>query len=458
MTIPFQHPAIPACFESGLALFKRPTVNATSFFDLFALLLAFCAVFGWINARIGKLPGAIGLTAVAMASSLALFAVGRVFPDASRAIALLYTKVSLPETLFHGMLAFLLFAGAMHVDAKALWVQKRFIFILSTVSVVISTLVFGGLFHLLAQALGVSVNWGFAFLMGAVASPTDPVCAMALLKKAGLSKALEAKIAGESLLNDGVAMLAFAAALPFALDGSGAQTFHLGALLLDLGREAALAVATGLIVGFVCHWAVDSIEHAPTEIMLSLAAAAGTWAIAERLHASPALAVVCCGLVVGLGSPKSLSKKARERFNPFWETLDEILNAILFSIIGIHALLLAHINAPWLLAGSAIAIALAARWISVALPLLGLRPLLGPLPPKGLSLLTWGGIRGGITVALALSTPAAMDNRDLLICASYAIVAFSILVQGISLPWLANRAHGCAQAKDLEGDGSDRSD
>jgi monovalent cation:H+ antiporter, CPA1 family len=433
-------------------------MNATDFFDLFALLLAFCAFFGWLNARIGKLPGAIGLTAVAMGSSLALFAVGSLFPGASHAIALLYSKVSLPETLFHGMLAFLLFAGAMHVDAKALWAQKRFILILSTVSVAVSTLAFGAAFHAIAQALGVPVNWGFAFLLGAVVSPTDPVCAMALLKKAGLSKALEAKIAGESLLNDGVAMLAFSAALPFALAGDAAAPFHVGTLLTELLREAAVALAVGLAIGFLCRAAVSSIEHAPTEIMLSLAAAAGSWAVAERLHSSPAIAVVVCGLWMGLARHKILSETARERFMPFWETLDELLNAVLFSVIGIHALLLAHVHAPWLLAIAAIFCALGARWVSVAVPLFGLRPLLGPLPPKALSILTWGGIRGGITVALALSTPGWLDNRDLLICASYAIVAFSILVQGLSLPILARSARQCAQPKDLENNGEDRAD
>ncbi len=404
-------------------------------FSLIPLLLTLTALFAYINYRFLRLPSTVGLMGLSLAFSLALIGFGEIgWPLRSWAANVL-TDVDFSQALLNGMLSFLLFAGALHVDLHALREEKVAIATLATVGVLLSTIIVGGSSWLLFNWLGLGLRPIACLTFGALISPTDPIAVMGLLKEAHAPKSLSTKIAGESLFNDGVGIVVFVMLFRFMANGS--DSFRWGEIGLLLLEEVGGGIGLGLAMGAVCFWMLKSVDHYQVEVMLTLALVSGGYELASAVHASGPLAIVTAGLLIGnYGRSLAMSDLTRSNLDNFWELLDEILNGILFVLIGFEVLLL-KIEPKYMLATVfIIPLVLGARFISLSLPAAVLH-----VTRRGglqLSVLTWGGLRGGISIALALTLPAGRE-RDIILVATYGVVAFSILVQATSMPWLLRR-------------------
>jgi CPA1 family monovalent cation:H+ antiporter len=367
---------------------------------------------------------------------LGLIAVGSVFPAVAVRATELVAAIDFNETLMQGMLGFLLFAGALHVNLNDLAQQKWLIAGLASAGVLISTAVVAALSWCVFRLVGLEVRFLYCLLFGALISPTDPIAVMALLKQAGTPKELELKIAGESLFNDGVGVVVFLGLWEIATGAHGFDLVHLSELFV---QEALGGAALGWALGYVTYRMLRNIDNYTVEILLSLALAAGGYALAIAWHLSGPIAMVVAGLFLGNhGRTLAMSAQSSQRLDQFWELIDEILNALLFVLIGLEVLIL-RFTGQFLLAGLlAIPAVLAARWIAVGLPL-GFLARWQQIHPQAHRILTWGGLRGGISLALALSIPAVardgapISERDVLLATTYVVVVFSILVQGLTM-------------------------
>jgi len=397
--------------------------------NIVALLLSLAAVFSYLNYRFVRLPTTIGLMLIALLVSLAILLLsklGLAFPEtwAQHVVE----SIDFNQTLLHGMLSFLLFAGALHVNLEDLAQQKWVIVILATFGVLGSTLLIGGLSWWLLGALGLNIPLIHCLLFGALISPTDPIAVLGILKTAGASKSLETKIAGESLFNDGVGVVVFLVLLGIASSGevSGGEV---AVLFLE---EALGGILFGLFIGWVAYRMLASVDNYQVEILITLALVMGGYSLASALHFSGPIAVVVAGLLIGNhGRMFAMSSRTREHLDAFWELVDEILNAVLFVLIGLEVLAL-QFQPTWFGAGLAlIPLVLLARFTSVGLPVMLMRRRRS-FSPHAVKILTWGGLRGGISVALALSLPAG-DERDFIVAITYVVVVFSILVQGLTV-------------------------
>jgi CPA1 family monovalent cation:H+ antiporter len=337
--------------------------------------------------------------------------------------------VDFDETLLHGMLSFLLFAGAIHINLADLARQRWVIAILATASVLGATFIVGYLAYGCFGLLGMDLPLIYCLLFGALISPTDPIAVLGILKRAGAAKSLETKITGESLFNDGIAVVVFLVLLGIATGGHEVST---GAIIGLFLQEAVGGVLYGLAIGALTYWMLKQVDEYSVEVLITLALTTGGYALAEVLHLSAPIAIVVAGLLIGNhGRSFAMSDRTREHLDTFWELIDESLNAVLFVLIGMEVLLLAF-REEYLYAGLlAIPIALFARLVSVGIPI-GLLRRFRPFSPMVVTILTWGGLRGGISVALALSLPAG-EVRDALVTVTYVVVAFSIVVQGLSI-------------------------
>ncbi|MBK8557463.1 MAG: sodium:proton antiporter [Lewinellaceae bacterium] len=404
-------------------------------FHLLSILIVLSAGFAYINFRILKLPNAIGLMLVSLLFSLGIIALGYVFPDTKRILTSAVGNINFSSLLLEGMLSFMLFAGAIHIKYKDLKSEKLSILLFSTFSVVISTFLIGGATFYLLNALGLPVSFLTALLFGALISPTDPIAVLSILKSAGVSKSLETKIAGESLFNDGVAVVVFITILELAQPGAD---LGVGSVLTLFGQEAIGGILLGILLGVLGYKLIASIDHYQVEVLITLAVVMGGYTFAHYVHVSGPLAMVVAGLIVGNhGKLYGMSDLTAEYVDKFWELIDEIMNAILFVLIGLE-LLVINISPTVLLAGGLmIVIALASRYISVWVPALVIS-LREKITRKTLVILTWGGLRGGISIALALSIPVEY-GRDIWVTITYIIVCFSILVQGMTIGKLAKR-------------------
>jgi CPA1 family monovalent cation:H+ antiporter len=327
------------------------------------------------------------------------------------------------------MLSFLLFAGALHVDLNRLARQKWMISILATASVIGSTFLIGGGAWLIFQVLGLDAPLIDCLIFGALISPTDPIAVLGILRGAGAPEPLETKITGESLFNDGVAVVVFLILSGIALDGQEPTWLGIAGLF---AHEALGGVLFGLVIGTLAFLMLRRIDNYQVEIMITLALATGGYALAEHLNVSAPIAIVVAGLLIGNpGRAKAMSAQTRDHLDNFWELVDEILNAVLFVLIGLEVLMIS-LTGRYLLAGLlAIPLVLLARALSVGLPIASMRRFRS-FSPGTVGILTWGGLRGGISVALALSL-APSEQRDLLVTVTYIVVVFSILVQGLTL-------------------------
>jgi len=397
--------------------------------NIAALLLTLAAVFSYLNHRFIRLPTTIGIMLIAIVMSLALLLLDRLqLADVYNAACALFASVDFDETLLHGMLSFLLFAGALHVNLDDLLRHKWVIGVLATAGVALSALLVGALSMLVFALAGIAMPFLYALLFGALIAPTDPVAVLGILKTAGIPRSLEVKIAGESLFNDGVAVVAFLMVLGAIRGGS----VTLPGMALLFIQEVGGGVAFGLAAGWICYLMLKSVDNYQVEILLTLALVMGGYALADALHLSGPIAIVVAGLLIGnRGRLLAMSPGTREHLDSFWELMDEFLNAILFLLIGLEILVISTLAAGPARRPAAHPAVLLARLASVGLPVLLLRSFFA-FSPGIVSILTWGGLRGGISVALVLSLPPGAE-RDTLLAVTYIVVVFSILVQGLTL-------------------------
>ncbi len=403
-------------------------------FNVLAALTALAAVFSWLNHRFLKLPTTIGLLVISMVFSLGMVLIGAAGVTFQGLRDLLLT-MDFDEALLHGMLGALLFAGALHVNLDDLLEQKWVILLLATAGVFTSTFLVGGATYWLLGALGLDLPFVYCLLFGALISPTDPIAVGAILKTLGAPPRLMTTITGESLFNDGVGVVLF---LVIAGAATGGHATDAAAVIELLGIEVVGGVLWGAMLGWIAFRMLAAVDNYQVEIMVTLAVVTAGYAMADRFHVSGPLAMVVAGLMIGNhGRSFAMSDHTRERLDGFWELVDELMNALLFVMIGVEVLVLTF-SMPALLAGLLlIPVTLLARWISVSIPLAALRGRHG-LPRRAGTILTWAGLRGGISVALALSLPAGPE-RDLILVVTYVVVAFSIIVQGLTVERVVSR-------------------
>ncbi len=397
--------------------------------NIAALLLTLAAVFSFLNHRFIRLPTTIGIMLIAIVMSLTLFLLNWLqIVDVYHYASALFRNVDFNQTLLHGMLSFLLFAGALNINLDDLVRHKWVIGILATAGVAVSTLVVGALAWFVFGLVGIAMPFLYLLLFGALIAPTDPVAVMGIIKTTGIPKSLETKIVGESLFNDGVAVVAFL--LVYGMISGGGTTF--AALALLVFKEVGGGIVFGLAAGWTCYRMLKSVDNYQVEVLLTLALVMGGYALANALHFSGPIAIVVAGLLIGnRGRLLAMSPRTREHLDSFWELMDHSLNAVLFLLIGLEILVI-KISWPVVIAGMLIIPSvLLARFISVGLPVQLMKPFKA-FSPKIVRIMTWGGLRGGISVALVLSLPPGPE-REILLTITYIVVVFSILVQGLTL-------------------------
>ncbi len=392
------------------------------------ILVCISALFGYLNHRVLRLPVTIGLMAIALAMSLILLLLGKLGFDINVRAEAFIRGIDFNEALMHGMLSCLLFAGALHVNLSDLLDQKWIVGTLASVGVVLSTFVIGGASYYLFSLVGLHLSFLYCLLFGALISPTDPVAVMGILKEARLPKPLEVKVVGESLFNDGVGVVVFLVLMSLIPRDS----VLISDVVLLFVEEVLGGALLGILLGFGAYLMLKSVDNYQVEILITLALVMGGYELANLLHTSGPIAVVVAGLLIGnQGRRLAMSEKTREHLDAFWDLVDELLNAILFVLIGLEVLVLSFQSA-YLKAGLvAIPLVLFARFITVWLQV-KVFSLVREFTQRAVAILTWGGLRGGISVALALSLPAG-PARDAVLLITYTVVVFSILVQGLTI-------------------------
>ncbi len=403
----------------------------------FSALIVLSAIFSYINARFLKLPASIGIMVIALVASVGLIATDSLFPHIFEKITNLMASVDLTEILMGAMLNFLLFAGAIHIHLEDLKEQRMPVVVFSTVSVVISTFVIGFLMYHVLVLVHMPVPFIQCLVFGALISPTDPIAVLGILKQAGVPKSLETKIAGESLFNDGMAVVVFIIMLALAR-GEEVNTSFSGISML-LAKEALGGIALGLLLGFVGSQMIYRVDGYSVHVLITLAIVMGGHLAAQALHMSGPLAMVAAGLVVGnygknLGG---VSEEERDYIDKFWELIDEILNALLFLIIGFELLLIPDLKQYGWVGAITIVIVLFARFISIWVPV-RIIPFKRKFGRQSLIILVWGGLRGGVSIALALSIDHDL-NKNLFLAITYFVVLFSIIVQGLTVGKLTGK-------------------
>jgi CPA1 family monovalent cation:H+ antiporter len=404
-------------------------------FEVAATLLSLTAGLAYFNARVLKLPSAIGMMATALLGSLLLLLLDEMqVTDVAPRVTALLDQVNLSHALLHGMLGILLFAGALHVNLADLREFRLPIAVLALLGTAVSTALVGIGSYFVLGALGLDIALVHCLLFGALISPTDPIAVLGILKAARAPKSLEVTITGESLFNDGVGVVFFLAILGVA----AGDEVNAGTLARLFVQEAIGGIVFGLVIGYVGFRLLRSIDQYSVEILITLAMVFGGYAAAEAIHVSAPIAAVAAGLLIGnQGRALAMSDTTRDHLDTFWELVDEILNAVLFLLIGLEVVHL-KLTVELLVAGAiTIPLVLAARWFSVAIPLAAM-PGFRRRARGATLLLTWGGLRGGISVALALSLTSG-HTREVILVITYCVVVFSILVQGTTLGRLVRR-------------------
>lgn len=406
-----------------------------STFEMLAVLTTMAALFSWVNHRYVRLPTTIGLMTMSLGLSLALVALGRSGAVPLEPVLAFVQAIDFDDALLNGMLGALLFAGSLHLNLDDILGQKGIIATLATLGVLVSTALVGGLAWLVFGWLGLAVPLLPCLILGAVLAPTDPIAVGAVLKQAGVPASLFTKITGESLFNDGIGVVVFLVLLQL---GAGPGPVSAEAVVRLFATEALGGLLYGAALGWVAYQLLRRVDNYQVEILLTLAVVTGGYALAHRLHLSGPLAMVVAGLFVGnQGRALAMSANTRERLDAFWELVDDFLNAVLFVLIGLEVVIL-DFRGPALVASLAmIPVVLLARGASVWIPVALLRRA-RTFSPHVVKILTWAGLRGGISVALALSLPPS-EHRGLLITATYVAVCFSILVQGLTLGPIVSR-------------------
>lgn len=407
-------------------------------FDITSVLIVLTASFSWVNYKFLRLPTVIGLMLVSLLLSVVLLTLGSIWPGlplVEGAVGFV-RSVDFNRTLMVGMLSFLLFAGSLHVDLNDLLGQKWRVLSFATFGVLASTFIVGTLMFYILGLFGSGMPYIYCLLFGSIVSPTDPIAVLGILRKAGAPKSLEIKITGESLFNDGVGVVVFIAILGVieggAGGGHGSGAHGIAALFV---KEALGGFIFGLALGYIGYRVLKGVEDYQVELLITLALVTGGYALAMKLHLSGPIAMVVAGLMIGNhGRWFSMSARTRERLDMFWEFVDLVLNSVLFVLIGLELLVVSMSGRNLLMGLMAVPVGLLARFVSLSIPVAVLS-LFRRFTPGALKVMTWGGLRGGISVALVLSLPESPE-RGLILTMTYIIVVFSILVQGLTVKYL----------------------
>jgi CPA1 family monovalent cation:H+ antiporter len=406
-------------------------------FVIIALLVIVSAFFSYINARFTKLPGTIGIVLIATVSSVIILIVDRTNPASARYLTTLARNINFSKAVLNIMLGFLLFSSSFNLDGAKLKKAMRPVFILSTLGVILSTAIFGFLLFYLAPFFHIHMPLIYCLLFGALVSPTDPVAVSAIIKNSKLPAHLETIISGESLFNDGIGLILFVIILEITRVGE--ENIELSKVVILIIKEVLGGIFAGAILGYLAQRLMKSVTDFQTIVLISLALVMGLSVLATILHFSIPLAVVTAGLFAGSHSINQDNKeRSHEALEKFWKLVDEMLNTILFVMIGLQLINLPYVNNYWITGGISIVMILIARWLSIMLPLTFLRNKL-KVNYNSINIMTWAGLRGGISIALALSLPDT-PYRHLILSGSYFIVIFSVIVQGLTLNAMINRA------------------
>lgn len=400
-------------------------------FQIIAIILTLTALGGYVNHRYIRLPASIGMMAFSLLMSIALIVVGQLGFADIRAFSAVVSHVDFSDILLHGMLSFLLFAGALHINLDELHLVRLPVAVLATVGVVISTFVTGTLVWYAAALIDVPLPYLYALLFGALISPTDPIAVLAILKQYKVPNSIYMKIGGESLFNDGIGVVMFMTILGVIQSPVLPDVSDVTKLLV---REAFGGGMLGIAIGYLTYLALRSINDYKIEVLMTLALVSGGYALAEAMHVSAPICMVLAGLVVGNhGRNFGMSEESRQRLDDFWELLDEILNAVLFLLIGLEIIVLSisyqHVELGLL----TVVAVLMGRFVSVALPITALRAI-RPFEKGTIGMLTWGGLRGGLSIAMALSIPAGAP-KEIILPVTYVVVLFSIFGQGLTFKY-----------------------
>ncbi|WP_312769746.1 sodium:proton antiporter [Epilithonimonas sp.] len=414
----------------------------------FSVLIVLASLFAYINYRVLKLPSTIGIMVIAIIVSVTLVASGDNFlPKTTSHLTQLVNNFDFTEVLMGAMLNFLLFAGGIHINIKDLKEQFGPVLIFSTVGVIISTFAVGfGVYYLL-PLVGVQMPLIYCIVFGALISPTDPVAVLSILKQANVSKSLETKVAGESLFNDGMAVVVFTVVLQIAIGKEiDLNVENIGLLLL---REAGGGLLLGVLLGYSASRAMRVVDDYIISVLITLSVVMGGYLIAHEMHISAPLAIVAAGLFMGNFSESfKMKSETQDYLIKFWELIDEIMNAVLFLFIGFELLLIKDLNEYLVAGGICILIVLLARWVAIFVPT-KFMAFKYRFSPQTVKVLVWGGIRGGVSIALALSIPIN-EYSQIIISITYCVVVFSIIVQGLTIAKVANPKKIATEEKILE--------
>ncbi|CAL65720.1 cation:proton antiporter [Christiangramia forsetii] len=401
------------------------------YFLITTILVCLASIFGFINVKFLKLPNSIGLMLITIVFSLIVLGISAFDDTLLNAEKEIITSIDFQTVLLDVMLSFLLFAGALHTNFEQLKIQRWPVLVFSTIGVLVSTFLVGTLMFFILQLVSMQVDFIYCLLFGALISPTDPIAVLGILKKAGAPKRLETKIVGESLFNDGVGVVVFLTIFKIASSSSG--EIEIGEILELFGMEVIGGIAIGGVLGYITYRLMKSIDDYDIEVIITLAAVMGGTAVAHHFHFSAPLAMVTAGLIVGNDTVRlsTMSEITETYVDKFWELIDILLNTILFVLIGMEMLVLTF-EENYILAGLlAIPVVLICRYASLLVPIQFFKRKLNFVRNTNL-IMTWGGLRGGISIALALSLTVEM-HRELFLTITYFIVVFSILVQGLSV-------------------------
>jgi len=398
-------------------------------FNILAILITLTALFSYINHRYIGLPITIGVMFIALLMSLLLNLLDALGFGLKHYAQMVLGSIQFDKTLLHGMLSFLLFVGALHINLGDLMERRWSIGILATLGTLMSTFLVGTFTWFGLRWFGFELSYIYCLLFGSLISPTDPIAVLSILKTTSAPKSLETKIAGESLFNDGVGVVVFIVILEIVTGTHELNAGHIGLLLV---QEIVGGACLGLGLGYLAYRMLKSVDNYQVEILISLALVVGGYALARVLHFSGPIAIVVAGLLIGNhGRLFAMSDETRLQLDTFWELVDGVLNAVLFVLIGLEILILTFTKQYLLLSLLMIPFVLTARFISIGIPLTLLRSF-RTFSPGAVRILTWGGLRGGISVALALSIPPAPE-KTLILIFTYTVVLFSILVQGSTI-------------------------
>lgn len=400
------------------------------YFAIASILVVISALFGYINVRFLKLPTTIGLMVITILFTLLVLLTSLFNNVLLKEEILLVSQIDFKSVLLDVMLSFLLFAGALHTNFQQLKVQRKPIIAFATFSTLISTIVVGCFTFYILKIINLQVDFIYCLLFGALISPTDPIAVLGILKQVGAPKKLETNIVGESLFNDGIGVVVFLTIYQIAKGGAEITVGHIAEMFLI---EVVGGIALGFLLGWVTYKLMRSIDDYEIEVILTMAAVMGGTVLAQYIHVSAPLAMVTAGLIIGHDRVRksSMSETTELYVDKFWELIDILLNAILFVLIGMEILVLTF-DRQYILAGLlCIPALLLARYISLMLPIKLYAKKLDFMPGTNI-IMTWGGLRGGISIALALSLTNEM-HRDLFLVITYIVVVFSIVVQGLTI-------------------------